>query len=74
MRTPLMYAGRVKFSSVPSMGSQASNVSGETAKLIDEEVRRIIDECYATAKKLLVENRDKLDAMAEALMIRDHRC
>ncbi len=43
-------------------------VSGETAKLIDQEVRRIIDECYATAKRLLDENRDKLDLMAEALM------
>ncbi|RMH84136.1 ATP-dependent zinc metalloprotease FtsH [Pseudomonas sp. AOB-7] len=66
---PLMYAeeeGEVFLGR--SMGSQHSNVSGETAKLIDEEVRRIIDECYATAKKLLVENRDKLDAMAEALM------
>ncbi|TXR35753.1 ATP-dependent zinc metalloprotease FtsH [Ectopseudomonas mendocina] len=66
---PLMYAeeeGEVFLGR--SMGSQNSNVSGETAKLIDEEVRRIIDECYATAKKLLVENRDKLDAMAEALM------
>jgi cell division protease FtsH len=66
---PLMYAeeeGEVFLGR--SMGSQASNVSGETAKQIDEEVRRIIDECYATAKKLLVENRDKLDAMAEALM------
>lgn len=66
---PLMYAeeeGEVFLGR--SMGSQASNVSGETAKQIDEEVRRIIDECYDTAKKLLVENRDKLDAMAEALM------
>lgn len=66
---PLMYAeeeGEVFLGR--SMGSQNSNVSGETAKQIDEEVRRIIDECYATAKKLLVENRDKLDAMAEALM------
>jgi cell division protease FtsH len=66
---PLMYAeeeGEVFLGR--SMGSQHSNVSGETARLIDEEVRRIIDECYATAKKLLVENRDKLDAMAEALM------
>lgn len=66
---PLMYAeeeGEVFLGR--SMGSQASNVSGETARQIDEEVRRIIDECYATAKKLLVENRDKLDAMAEALM------
>ena len=51
-----------------SMDSQNNNVSGETAKQIDEKVRRIIDECYATAKKLLVENRDKLDAMAETLM------
>ncbi|MGP9826368.1 ATP-dependent zinc metalloprotease FtsH [Ectopseudomonas khazarica] len=66
---PLMYAeeeGEVFLGR--SMGSQHSNVSGETAKLIDEEVRRIIDECYDTAKRLLVENRDKLDAMAEALM------
>ena len=66
---PLMYAeeeGEVFLGR--SMGSQNSNVSGETAKQIDEEVRRIIDECYATAKQLLVENRDKLDAMAEALM------
>ncbi|GAA6132712.1 ATP-dependent zinc metalloprotease FtsH [Halopseudomonas sabulinigri] len=51
-----------------SGGGGASGVSGETAKLIDEEVRSIIDECYATARRLLEENRDKLDMMAEALM------
>jgi len=43
-------------------------VSGETAKLIDSEVRAIIDSCYNTAKQILTDNRDKLDAMAEALM------
>ena len=43
-------------------------VSGETAKNIDEEVRRIVDECYATAERLLDENFDKLHIMAEALM------
>ena len=66
---PLMYAeeeGEVFLGR--SMGSQQSNVSAETAKLIDEEVRSIIDGCYATAKRLLEENRSKLDAMAEALM------
>ncbi|WP_220803703.1 ATP-dependent zinc metalloprotease FtsH [Pseudomonas sp. NCCP-436] len=66
---PLMYAeeeGEVFLGR--SMGSQNTNVSGETARLIDEEVRRIIDECYETAKRLLIENRDKLDAMAAALM------
>ncbi|MBF8223716.1 ATP-dependent zinc metalloprotease FtsH [Halomonas sp. 328] len=42
--------------------------SGETTSRLDKEVRRIIDECYAKAKQILEENRDKLDAMAEALM------
>jgi cell division protease FtsH len=66
---PLMYAeeeGEVFLGR--SMGSNQSNVSADTAKLIDQEVRSIIDECYGTAKRLLQENRDKLDAMAEALM------
>ncbi|MFI8480888.1 ATP-dependent zinc metalloprotease FtsH [Pseudomonas sp. NPDC078700] len=66
---PLMYAeeeGEVFLGR--SMGSQGSNVSGDTAKLIDEEIRSIIDSCYDTAKRLLEENRDKLEAMAEALM------
>ena len=47
---------------------QSSAVSAETAKLIDQEVRSIIDQCYGTAKRMLEENRDKLDAMAQALM------
>ncbi|MGE7993299.1 ATP-dependent zinc metalloprotease FtsH [Pseudomonas sp. NPDC089554] len=66
---PLMYAeeeGEVFLGR--SAGSQHSSVSGETAKLIDSEVRSIIDQCYATAKQILTDNRDKLDAMAEALM------
>ncbi len=42
--------------------------SGETTSKLDREVRKIIDECYAEAKRILEENRDKLDAMAEALM------
>ena len=51
-----------------SAGSSRLRVSGDTARKIDEEVRAIIDDCYAEAKKLLEENRDKLDAMAEALL------
>ncbi|OLU35543.1 ATP-dependent metalloprotease [Pseudomonas sp. PA15(2017)] len=49
-------------------GSSGASVSGETAKMIDSEVRAIIDGCYNTAKQILTDNRDKLDAMAEALM------
>jgi cell division protease FtsH len=66
---PLMYAeeeGEV-FLGRGSSG-QNTSVSGETAKLIDSEVRSIIDHCYDTARQILTENRDKLDAMAEALM------
>lgn len=48
-------------------GSRSQN-SGETSKLIDEEVRRIIDECYREAERLLNENRDILEAMKNALM------
>ena len=44
-------------------------VSGDTAKQIDEEVRRIIDECYGTAETILADNGDKLHAMAEALIL-----
>jgi len=51
-----------------SAGQPHRALSGETAKMIDEEVRRIIDECYATARRLLDENIDKLHAMADALM------
>ena len=44
-------------------------ISDDTAKQIDEEVRRIIDECYGMAQKLLEENVDKLHVMADALML-----
>ncbi|ASL25541.1 ATP-dependent zinc metalloprotease FtsH [Azotobacter chroococcum] len=66
---PLMYAeeeGEVFLGR--SAGAQHSNVSAETARLIDQEVRSIIDQCYGTATQLLRDNRDKLDMMAEALM------
>jgi cell division protease FtsH len=52
-----------------SAGQSHKALSGETAKMIDEEVRSIIDDCYAIAQKLLEENVDKLHAMAKALML-----
>jgi cell division protease FtsH len=50
----------------PGMATQ--QYSGETSKLIDEEVRRIVDACYARAKQILEDNRDILEAMKNALM------
>jgi cell division protease FtsH len=43
-------------------------VSDVTAHAIDEEIRGLIDLCYGEAKKILVENEDKLHKMAQALM------
>ncbi len=43
-------------------------ISGKTSNEIDAEVRRIIDDCYARATKLLEDNRDILEAMKDALM------
>ena len=51
-----------------SAGSSQSQISNETAKKIDTEVRLIIDDCYQRAHRLVEDNRDKLEAMAEALL------
>ncbi|MFH1877959.1 MAG: ATP-dependent zinc metalloprotease FtsH [Candidatus Omnitrophota bacterium] len=44
------------------------NYSEETAKIVDGEVKSIIDQCYKTAKTLLSENKDKLDLLANRLI------
>jgi cell division protease FtsH len=44
------------------------NVSEETLRKVDTEVRRIIDEQYALARRILEENRDKVERMTRALL------
>ncbi len=44
------------------------NMSEATMRQVDAEIRRILDEQYALAKKLLEENRDKVEAMTAALL------
>ena len=66
---PLMYAedeGEVFLGRSSASHSKAH--SGETAKVIDEEIKRIIDDCYGRAKRILEENRDKLELMKDALL------
>ena len=43
--------------------------SEATAREIDEEVRRVLDQCHAKARDLLAEHRTKLEALAEALLV-----
>jgi cell division protease FtsH len=38
---------------------------------VDEEVRRIVDECYGEARQLLRTNRDKPDAIVKQLLIHE---
>ena len=51
-----------------SAGTARPQVSNETAMKIDVEVRSIIDSCYATAEKILEENKQKLEMMKDALL------
>ncbi|GHD55823.1 ATP-dependent zinc metalloprotease FtsH [Jeongeupia chitinilytica] len=44
------------------------NLSETTMQQVDGEIRRIIDEQYALARRLLDENRDKVEAMTKALL------
>ena len=42
--------------------------SEDIARSIDEEIRRVIDECYTKAEEIIVNNRAKLELLAQALL------
>lgn len=66
---PIMYDEDESHQFLGGPGQGGSKMkSGETTIRLDKEVRRIINDCYARAQTILEENRDKLDAMADALM------
>lgn len=44
------------------------NISEATMQKVDTEIRRIIDQQYALARKLIEDNRDKMEAMTKALL------
>jgi cell division protease FtsH len=48
--------------------TQHKNVSEATMQKVDLEIRRIIDQQYALARKVLEDNRDKVEAMTKALL------
>lgn len=66
---PLMYDEDESHQFLGGPGSGGGRFSSaETSSRLDKEIRRIIDECYQQAEQILQDNRDKLDAMAEALV------
>jgi cell division protease FtsH len=52
------------------LGPQAGGVNAgpDTHEVIDQEVRRLVDEGYETAKRILTEKRDDLDRLAQGLL------
>jgi len=48
--------------------AKSRNYSEETARVIDAEIKRFIDEAYKTAENILTENRDKIELIAKALL------
>lgn len=62
----MVYAGNEQDSFFGSMS--AKTVSEATQQKVDAEIRRILDEQYAVARKLLEDNRDKVEVMTAALL------
>jgi cell division protease FtsH len=48
--------------------AKSRNYSEETARIIDSEIKRFIDEAYQTAERILSENKDKVELIANALL------
>ena len=48
--------------------TKTANISESTQQKVDAEIRRILDEQYGVAQKILEDNRDKVEAMTAALM------
>ena len=65
---PLAYAEEENEVFLGKSVSKQKTVSDETAHTIDSEIRKIIEEQYTRAKKLIKDNMDKMHVMADALM------
>jgi cell division protease FtsH len=51
--------------------AQRREISERTAQMVDDEVKRLVDEAYARATAIIIENRDLLDRIAAALLDRE---
>jgi len=63
-----LYAGEEEQTYLGGAQSGASHISGATAKIIDEEIKSLLDNCYQRATDILEEHKDKLELMKDALM------
>jgi len=65
---PLRYSDNEEEVFLGHSVTQRKNTSDATAALIDEEIRTVVEDGEKTARNILSENRDKLEAIAQALL------
>ena len=65
---PMVYADNEGEVFLGRSVTKQSNMSEETMRNVDAEVRKFIDQQYAVSRKLIEANRDKIEAMTSALM------
>jgi cell division protease FtsH len=65
---PLRYSANEQEVFLGHSVTQRQNISGSTAKLIDEEIRRIVSDGEKLARQVLTEHRHKLDLLGNALI------
>ncbi len=65
---PLRYSDNEEEIFLGHSVTQRKNVSDATAELIDLEIRQLIDEAEGTARRILVEHREDLEVVANALL------
>jgi len=65
---PLLYGEPTQEVFLGHSVTQHKNMSDRTAQLVDEEIRRIVDESYDRARTILTENIDQLHTLAKGLL------
>lgn len=65
---PMLYAEEEGEVFLGRSVTQTKHMSDDTAKLIDDEIRKIIDRNYERTRKILIDNMDIMHAMKDALM------
>jgi cell division protease FtsH len=65
---PMMFGQKEEMVFLGREIGEQRDYSEAVAEIIDEEVKKIVDEAYLRAKQVLLDNRDKLDAIADRLI------
>ena len=65
---PVLYAENTGEVFLGKSVTQSRNMSEETAKLVDSEIKRLVTEAYDSAKQLLTEHKNDWEKLAEALV------